>query len=238
MHLLLEKMLIAAVQQDRPLREGKRSGPISRFEDIPHHELLDENGKLFAISRALGTRDKYTEGHGQRVSQYAARLAGRINLSTEEIENIRIGGLLHDIGKIGFSNRVFSDTETALTQDMHEEIHSHPWLGRTILKNMDFNTAILDYVHYHHERVDGKGYPRGLTSEEIPLGAKIISVADCFDAMTTDRPYQGRRSLAEAFDILHQISGKVLSNRLVRSFIEEIIENGMIQETAESSPVE
>ena len=198
---------------------------------------IEEDGKLLAISQALGMRDRYTEGHGQRVSLYAARLARRLGLSEEDIENIRIGGMLHDIGKIGFSNRIFSNEEAALTKEMNDEIHSHPWIGRMILSNMNFNESVLDYVWYHHERVDGKGYPCGLCNEEIPLGARIISVADCFDAMTTDRPYQGRKSLPEAFATLNRISGKVLFPGLVSAFVQEICENGVISETIASPAI-
>lgn len=180
-------------------------------------------------------RDKYTEDHGRRVSHYAERLGRRLRLSMEDIENIRIGGMLHDIGKIGFSNRIFSDEEAALSKEMHDEIHSHPWIGRMILASMNFNDAVLDYVCYHHERVDGNGYPSGLSSDQIPLGAKIISVADCFDAMTTDRSYQRKKSLPEAFATLNLIGGKVLCAELVSAFIQEVCDNGVIGHTIVSS---
>lgn len=196
-----------------------------------HQIESEEDEKLLAISQVLGMRDKYTEGHGRRVSLYAERLGRRLSLSGEDIENIRIGGLLHDIGKIGFSNRIFSDEEAALSKEMHDEIHSHPWIGRMILTDMNFNGAVLDYVCHHHERVDGKGYPSGLCRDEIPLGAKIISVADCFDAMTTNRPYQGKKSLPEAFATLNLISGKVLCAELVSVFIQEVCDNGVISDT-------
>jgi putative nucleotidyltransferase with HDIG domain len=201
---------------------------------LPHVHLsqeLEEDGKLLAISQALGMRDKYTEGHGQRVSLYAERLARRLGLPKEDIENIRIGGMLHDIGKIGFSNRIFSNEEAALSKEMHDEIHSHPWVGRMILASMNFPESVLDFVHYHHEHADGSGYPGGLCSEEIPLGARIISVADCFDAMTTDRPYQRSKNIPEAFATLRRMSGKVLCTELVSAFIEEIGERGVISET-------
>jgi putative nucleotidyltransferase with HDIG domain len=199
---------------------------------VQHQRGIEEDDeKLLFISQALGLRDKYTEGHGRRVSLYAERLARRLGLSAEDIENIRIGGMLHDIGKIGFSNRIFSNEEATLTKDMHDEIHAHPWIGRVILSNLNFNESVLDCVYYHHEHVDGKGYPCGLCNDEIPLGAKIISVADCFDAMTTDRPYQGRKSLPETYATLVRISGIVLSAGLVSAFIQEIRENGVISET-------
>lgn len=180
-----------------------------------------------AIAWTLGERDKYTEGHAHRVSVYAKRLARRENLPEGDVEDIRIGGLLHDIGKIGFSDHTFSNDSEKLSQKMSDEIMAHPSTGRAILEELDFMGPVLDYVHLHHERVDGKGYPHGLSMKDIPMGAQIISVADCFDAMTTDRPYQKRKEIGVTFETLKNIRGKVLSPRLVDGFIEEIEEGGM-----------
>lgn len=202
---------------------------LSGFQQDP---IAQENRKLVAISKALGTRDKYTEGHGQRVSVYAARLATRIGLCEKDIDHVRIGGLLHDIGKIIFSDRIFSNRAAKLSRDMHDEIQSHPFTGRMILANLNFAEPVLDYVYYHHERVDGHGYPCGLSDSEIPLGARIISVADCFDAMTTHRPYQDRKCRAEAVDTLKRMSGKMLCAEIVCAFIEEIADSGTISESA------
>lgn len=182
---------------------------------------------VVTIAHSLGARDKYSEGHAMRVSQYARRLASRMKLPSEEIENIRIGGLLHDIGKIGFSDNVFQNADKRPSKKILSEIKKHPMKGKAILKDLDFLSPIIDYVYCHHEREDGSGYPRGLSGERIPLGAKIIGIADTFDALTTDRPYQKARSLKEAFAILKQISGIGFDPVLVKSFISEITENGM-----------
>jgi len=197
-------------------------------------ELRDLNARLqknitqtaMATANALGARDAYTKGHAYRVSVYSERLARRMELPEKEIEQIRIGGMLHDIGKIGFSDRIFSHEDVKLSEGMLEEIKRHPDIGMDILKDLTFLETALDYVHHHHECLDGTGYPEGLKGEEILIGARIISVADCFDAITTDRSYQKGRTTEEAFAILKKISGKNLSPDLVELFIEEINENG------------
>jgi putative nucleotidyltransferase with HDIG domain len=183
---------------------------------------------VITIANALGARDRYTEGHAWRVSVYSERLARKIGLAEEEVEQVRIGGMLHDIGKIGFSDRIFSSEDLELSNDMFEEIRKHPDIGVDILNELAFLRPIVDYVHYHHERLDGTGYPDGLTGDDIPLGARIISVADCFDAITTDRSYQKGRTMEEAFAILEKLSENSLSPDLVEAFIAEIREGGML----------
>jgi len=198
-----------------------------------HLEQLNERIKadtlntVTAVAGALAARDAYTEGHGERVGVYAERLARRMGLTAEEVERIRIAGILHDIGKIGCSDHVFSNEETHCNQDLLLEIRSHPQWGYDILRNLDFLGPALDYVFAHHERMDGLGYPRGLTGDEIPLGARILSVADCFDAMTTDRPYQRGRTPQEAMAILGSLAGTALDPELVDLFIDEVECGGM-----------
>jgi putative nucleotidyltransferase with HDIG domain len=174
------------------------------------------------IANALGARDEYTEGHAQRVAAYSERIARRIGLTEEEVERVRIGGMLHDIGKIGVSDRVFSNQDVSISEGLLEEIHQHPGIGVAILKDLDFLGPVVDYVGCHHEREDGRGYPGALGAEEIPLGAKIISVADCFDAITTDRPYQKGKTRDEAFGILRELSGNALDSELVEAFIQTV----------------
>ena len=208
-------------------REVRLEQLIEELRDL--NRLLEKNTTqtVIAIAHALGARDKYTEGHAHRVSVYSERLARKMGLPEKEVEKIRIGGVLHDIGKIGFSDRIFSDEDVKFSEGMFEEIKKHPEIGVDILKDLTFLGPVLDYVHYHHESLDGTGYPDGLKDEEIPLGAKIISVADCFDAVTTERSYQKGRTMEEAFAILREMGGK-MSPELVEAFIEEIQENGML----------
>lgn len=208
-------------------RELRLEQLVEELQDL--NRLLEKNTTqtVIAIAHALGARDTYTEGHADRVSVYSERLARKMGLTEKEVEQIRVGGVLHDIGKIGFSDRIFSDEDISFNEGMVTEIHKHPEIGVDILKDLTFLGPVLDYVHYHHESLDGTGYPEGLKGEEIPLGAKIISVADCFDAVTSERSYQKGRTMEEAFAILKEISGK-LSPELVNAFMEEIEENGML----------
>jgi putative nucleotidyltransferase with HDIG domain len=185
--------------------------------------------KLAVIAAALKIKDPYTQDHARRVAVYAGHLAKRIGLPRSVVKNVMLGGLLHDIGKIGLSNRVFHNTDEHLSEELLAEVQRHPQIGAALLKNFNFPATVIDYVRYHHEKMDGSGYPLGLRSSQIPLGAKIIRVADCYDAITTDRPYQPRKSSTEALAILRQISGTDLSPELVEVFVEHLKEKAQTQ---------
>ncbi|MBI9079619.1 MAG: HD domain-containing protein [Pseudodesulfovibrio sp.] len=199
------------------------------LEQLYDRIKLNTLNTVTAVANALGTRDAYSEGHGERVGIYAERLARRLELADDEVERIRIAGTLHDIGKIGFSDQIFSNEDTHINKDMLLEIRSHPQWGYDILKNLEFLGPALEYVFDHHERLDGKGYPRGLSAPDIPLGAQILAVVDCFDAMTTNRPYQKGKTPQEAFAILGDLAGKALDPDLVDTFINEIEDNGLAE---------
>ncbi len=198
------------------------------MEDVSLESLASDIQKLSDINAAMGFKDRYTQGHAHRVALYSVRLARRIGLSAEEAGHIGIGGLLHDIGKLGLSDRIFSHRTTRLYGDLLDEVRRHPDMGVAILSNIDSLAPVLDLVRLHHERLDGSGYPYGLTADDIPLGARIIAVADCFDAITTDRPYQNGKSRDEAFAILNRMGERELCRDLVEAFISDIEEDGMI----------
>jgi len=187
-------------------------------EEIRHNTLLT----VSSIADALGTRDTYTRGHGQRVGDMAARTARRAGHADEDIESVRLAGILHDIGKIGFTDDIFSNEDTRPSESMMERIKQHPTWGFEILSNLAFLGDVPELVLSHHERLDGQGYPRGLKGAEIPLLARYISVADCFDAITTQRCYQDARPRDEAFSILKKLSGPSLDPDIVDVFITEI----------------
>jgi putative nucleotidyltransferase with HDIG domain len=182
---------------------------------------------LAALSVALGAQDAYTRGHALRVAAYAERMAQRLGLSSENVETVRIGGLLHDIGKIAFSPSLINNTRGRLSEAMRDEIRRHPEIGGQFLKDIHVAEPVIDCVRYHHERLDGSGYPFGLSAADIPMGARIVSVADCFDALTTDRSYQRGRAAAEAVDILRGLGAEYLSPELVAELIAEVRENGL-----------
>jgi len=190
-----------------------------------HLQTLNE------ISLALGEKDSYTQAHSHRVALYAMRLAGRLGFSAEEIRNVGIGGLFHDVGKLAMSDCIFTNRETRLSLDLQQEVHCHPLIGAALLKHIEFLEPVVDFVLFHHEREDGNGYPFGLMAGEIPAGAKIVSIADCFDAVTTDRPYQKGQPVASAYEILREGCRRYFCEAYVEVFIEEIEENGIIQDT-------
>lgn len=182
--------------------------------DLKHQVLAT----VQAMGSALGARDEYTKGHGERVADLAAKLAQEIGLEQPWVHEVRVAGMLHDIGKIGFSDKVFQNEDTVPSPEVLSEIRTHPERGAAILASLDFLGPVHDYVLYHHERPDGAGYPFGLKNDQIPLGARIISVADVYDAITTDRPYQKGQSHAEALAILDRLAGQGLDADLVKAF--------------------
>ncbi len=182
---------------------------------------------VLGMANALSARDVYTKGHAERVSRYGERLARRLKLDDEETEHIRIGGMLHDIGKIGFSDRLLSNQDTRPDPEMLAEIRTHPIWGMEILEGLDFLKPVLEFVHSHHERMDGTGYPRGIPAGDLPQGVRIIAIADCFDAITTTRSYQQGQSAEAAFAILRKLAGDHLDPELVEVFIEEINKGGL-----------
>lgn len=180
------------------------------------------------LSIALGKKDSYTRAHSNRVALYAMRLARRLGLSHEETRNVGIGGLLHDVGKLALNDRIFDSRKTRLSFDLQQEVHCHPLIGAALLRDIDFLKPVVDFVLFHHEREDGNGYPFGLKAREIPPGAKIVSIADCFDAVTTDRPYQKGQPVASAYAILREGCRHYFCEEYVETFIEEIEDNGII----------
>ena len=141
------------------------------------------------LRHTVEAKDPYTRGHSDRVSAYAVLLGKKLNLSDEDIEKLRIGGLFHDIGKIGTPDSILLK-ESKLTDEEYTKIKKHPVIGYNILEHATMFKGILDIVKYHHERFDGKGYPENLSGTNIPYLARITSVVDSFDAMTSKRSYR------------------------------------------------
>jgi putative nucleotidyltransferase with HDIG domain len=154
-------------------------------------------GSIRALALALDARDPYTAGHSDRVSTMAVVVGRQLRLPEDQLEVLRLGALLHDIGKIGISDAVLRKPGP-LTEEEYELIREHPMLGARILRNVPFLAPHLPIVEFHHERPDGQGYPHRLQGDEIPLPARIVHVVDAFDAMTSARAYRRARSASEA----------------------------------------
>jgi len=163
-------------------------------------------GVIGALAAALDARDPYTAGHSQRVADLSVAIGRQMQLSDTDLETLRLGALLHDIGKIGVSDAILRKPGK-LTAEEFEQIKLHPTLGARILKPLRFLDAQLAIVELHHERPDGRGYPHGLKGDEIPQFARIVHVADAFDAMTSARAYRSARSASAAMAELWRLIG-------------------------------
>ena len=219
----------------------KKPDTLSRYIKKPYYrqpggqvssQTANQTTILATIAFVLGLKDPYTEGHVRRVSAYAGRLATKLGLPPDAVNDIALGGLLHDVGKIALSDQIFRHTDSHLSDEMLSEVRRHPAVGKTLLQQLNFAPRILECVLYHHERMDGSGYPCGLRADEIPIGAKIISVADCFDAIVTDRPYQKGKEPVEALATLQYLGGKYLCPDVVRVFASDVLAHGKINTPA------
>lgn len=185
-----------------------------------HEDLATAYGlTLEALVAALDLRDTETELHSWRVSGYSVQIALRLGLDAAFLTELERGSLLHDIGKIGVPDRILQKPEP-LDDDEWVEMRKHPGLGYEMLSHIDFLKEAAAIVLTHHERWDGRGYPEGLSGDAIPLGARIFSVADTIDAITSDRPYRKARSFEVALDIVGSESGSQFDPAVVRAALE------------------
>lgn len=171
-----------------------------------------------ALAVAIEAKDPYTEGHVQRVTQYALALGEELGLPEDQLQILQFGALLHDVGKIGVRAEILNKAGKLDPAEV-EEIRAHPLIGEHIIRDVDFLQPVRAIVRYHQERYDGTGYPEGLKGELIPLLARIIAVADAYDSMAADRPY--RKSLGDgaAIQILHQEAGRQFDPVVVEAFL-------------------
>ncbi len=173
---------------------------------------------ITAFIHSLEAKDKYTEGHSSRVAAYSVQIARELKLSRKQILLIEQGAMLHDIGKIGISD-IILNKPGKLDEEEFKAIHTHPSIGQKILKETGLETEVLDMVLSHHERYDGKGYPAGIPSAELPIAPRILCVADSYDAMTSDRPYRKGMSQEIALGILLECKGTQFDPEIVDAFV-------------------
>ena len=173
-------------------------------------------GTVRMLANAIDAKDPYTRGHSERVAYYSTMVAKELGMSQAEIENVHLSGLIHDVGKIGIEDRILRKP-AALTDDEYEMMKQHPTKGAQILEAVPKLKALAGPGLMHHENVDGSGYPDGLKGEEIPLLGRMVSVADAFDAMTTDRPYSKAMTFEAAVARLQFLSGKKFDSQCVEA---------------------
>ena len=201
---------------------NRMSGSIEvAFEQI--RRAARENHELFlasirALAEAIDAKDPYTRGHSERVATYAATIATEMGLPEEDVGRIRLSALLHDVGKIGVDDRIIRKP-TALTEEEFEAMKTHPIKGAAIMSAIPQLADVIPGMKHHHEKWTGGGYPEGLAGEQIPLQARIVSVADTFDAMTTTRPYQKAMEIDFVVDRIRQFAGVRYDPRVVQAFL-------------------
>lgn len=182
-------------------------------------ELAESNEELLdIIQTALQYRDWATEGHSKRVTDLTVQLARAMEISEVHITHMRIGALLHDVGKIGITDKILLKRDQ-LTPGEWTEMQRHPQLAYDLLKRAKFLKPSLDIPYCHHERWDGSGYPRQLKGEEIPLGARIFAVVDVWDALTTDRPYREAWSVVKTLAYIRVERGRLFDPQVVDAFV-------------------
>src|ERR1700726_4321160 len=195
-------------------------------------QAAEENRELFLgsirmLAAAIDEKDPYTRGHSDRVAKYSLMIGQQLHLSPEELDKLRISALLHDVGKIGVDDRVLKKPG-ALTAEEFQIMKQHPSKGANIMRPVAQLKEMLPGIELHHEHVNGKGYPYGLKGDEIPLMARIISVSDVLDAMTTNRPYQSAKDIDEALEVIRKLAGTKFDLQVVEA-LEAIVQSGNLR---------
>ena len=190
---------------------------LKSLHDMQKKEELNK-ALLLSLTRSVDAKSRWTAGHSDRVAELSDMLANELDLDQKLKDEIHMGALLHDIGKMGVPEAIL-DKPGPLSSEEFDIIKSHPEKGYTILKDVPDFDVIRQITRHHHEKWDGTGYPMGLAGKEIPLTARIITIADVFDAITEDRPYRKGFSIKETTDFLKEERGKLFDPELLDLFL-------------------
>jgi putative nucleotidyltransferase with HDIG domain len=175
-------------------------------------------GTLKALSRTVDAKSSWTAGHSQRVTDIALKIGSTLRLKPKELENLHRAALLHDIGKVGIPSSII-DKQSKLNDDEYGLMKKHPELGARIVKPINAFKEVIPIIAQHHERFDGKGYPSRLAADEIHQGARILSVADVYDSLLSDRPYRKRLMMGQVLEIIQKEAGKQFDPKIVRALL-------------------
>ena len=178
-------------------------------------------GTLRVLTAAIEAKDPYTRGHSTRVNEYSKAIGIELGLSDEQLEFLQYAALLHDVGKIGIDEKILCKP-SKLNKMEWGTVKDHPLMGANIIEPIELFSEILPFVIHHHESFNGEGYPQGLKGSEIPYGARIIAVADAFDAMTSDRPYRKAYSASAALEEIQEKAGTQFDPQVVGAFLSTI----------------
>ncbi len=190
-----------------------------------NEDLESARNVIYTLALAIEANDPYTRGHSERVAEYAGRLAERLGLSDGQADIIRNAGILHDVGKIGISEAILQKPGP-LTNEELVSVQDHPVIGEKICKPLRSANMLLKVIRHHQERFDGDGYPDGLRADQIPIEARVVAVADAYDAMTSPRPYRPPMSHRQVLDVLRRESGRQWDPEVVQEFLRMIKEEG------------
>ncbi len=190
---------------------------IEQLKKAAHENHLLFINSVRMLAAAIDAKDPYTRGHSERVARYSVAIGKNLSLGEQEMRNLRISALLHDVGKIGIDDRILRKPG-ALSEDEFEVMKGHPAKGAAIMSGVAQLIDIIPGMKYHHEKWSGGGYPDGLTAEEIPMQARIVAIADTFDAMTTNRPYQKAMEIHYVVEKIRSFGGTRFDPRVVEAF--------------------
>src|SRR5207249_6399810 len=195
---------------------------MGRIEDEQRHVQQTSDlhlATIEALARAIDAKDQTTQMHIRRVQLYAADLAKAAGLSEPEIQGVKTAALLHDIGKLAVPEHILSKPGP-LTQEEFQKVRVHPQVGAEIIAAVPFPYPVAPLILSHHERWDGKGYPQALAGDQIPIGARILTIVDYYDAVTTERPYHSALTMESAVGLLKHEMGRALDPNLVPVFVD------------------
>jgi len=202
--------------EDNEMIEAVRHG-LRRFKELEAMRQEDER-IICTLAEAIELKDPYTKGHCERVANYSLLLAKELDLSAEMQREIKFGSWLHDCGKIGVSENILNAKRNLAATEM-DEVTMHPTWGAQVIENAAFSDVVKNIVYYHHEQFDGEGYPEGLRGEAIPIEARIVCIADVFDALCSDRPFRKKMLIHEAVEHLLEMRGIKFDPKLVDIFV-------------------
>ena len=209
---------VAELAEDFNRMSGHVQGYVDQLKEAAEANQELFIGSIRALAGAVDAKDPYTRGHSERVAEYSRTIARYLGQNEEFLYRIWIAGVLHDVGKIGIEDRILKKGGV-LTNEEYEQMKLHPVIGYDILESLDSLKEMLPAIRWHHEAWNGRGYPDGLKGEAIPLIARIVSVADTFDAITTNRPYQKAYTPEYAVETITKLTGARFDAKVVTAFL-------------------
>jgi len=214
------KPRVVKMKKERSEEVSALKSKLSKIKKLANESLVES---IFAFARTIELKDHYTGEHVEKTVYFATQIARQLKFAKEQIENVRQASILHDLGKIGISDKILLKNAKLSPQE-YDEIKKHPQIAADILRPIQFLHSVIPLILYHHERWDGKGYPSGLKGDVIPIGARIIAIADVYQALISNRPYRKAFSKEEAIKIIKEGAGSQFDPKIVKAFL-KIIKN-------------